>query len=111
MTIETRTYIDVDDIQGIRVRCSACGVTSQVGFDGKGHYAVMLSERMKCPHCNQQWFSTLNDGRLTAIIRFVDSLKEMRIVAGQMKPDNNPIGLTLEVSSSLALDRVDRAKD
>jgi DNA-directed RNA polymerase subunit RPC12/RpoP len=72
MTSETRTLIDLNDIEGLEIKCLHCGM--QVLYP----VAKLDSERMteKCPNCYQEWFpadTSFNDFKYMK--NFIETLK------------------------------------
>lgn len=55
MTLETRQFIDPEDIRAAQVECSNCKVKTFYPVDG--NKAVPDT----CPHCGHDWFKGISD--------------------------------------------------
>jgi hypothetical protein len=85
MTTQTKTFIELSDIIGLRLECKSCGCSLALG-SAKGQEIVdsMLSMRndtlLKCPTCGAGWMQTLNPNSLadTALKELVRKLSDFR---------------------------------
>jgi hypothetical protein len=85
MTTQTKTFIELSDIIGLRLECKSCGCSLALG-SAKGREIVdsMLSMNnktlMNCPTCNAVWMQTLNPNSLadTALKELVRKLCDFK---------------------------------
>lgn len=55
MTLETRQFIEADDIKSIQVECSNCKVKTFYPMSGD------KSVPRACPHCQHDWFQSMTE--------------------------------------------------
>lgn len=96
MTIQTKHFIEVSDLVGLRFECKDCGATLTLSPKQK-----LKGSIEKCPSCHHSW-AVLNDSSYEpAFTRFTDTLNQLnQILAG---PNPAPIGFlfTLEIKQAL----------
>jgi len=59
--------------------------------------AQSLTHRFKCPHCNCEWFASVNDSRLAALENFVKSIIEMQDRSKEFGTDGVNLTITLQI--------------
>jgi hypothetical protein len=87
MTTQTKTFIELSDIIGLRLECKACGCSLALG-SGKGQEIIdsMLSIRnntlLNCPTCGAAWMQTLDPNRSadTALKELVRKLRDFKTI-------------------------------
>jgi hypothetical protein len=87
MTTQTKTFIELSDIIGMRLQCKKCGCALSLGPDKDGEtMGVVLSAASpvmgKCPACNAPWTQAPNptvmwDSDIKELFRRLRSLKKM----------------------------------
>jgi hypothetical protein len=104
MTTQTKTFIELSDIIGLRLECKSCGCSLALGST-KGRETVdsLLSMGNKtllnCPTCGAAWMQTLDPNRLadTALKELVRKLSDFKkiehnygcSVALEIKPEED----------------------
>lgn len=53
MTLETRQFIEAEDIKSVQVECSNCKVKTFYPLDGSKAIPAI------CPHCEHDWFGSM----------------------------------------------------
>ena len=91
MTNETLTFIELDDLIGLRFECGNCHEKTAVRLSSTSKM-IDYVHGFKCPHCQESWFQGDQDLRLKTVARFIAALKEL-------KDTEMPLGLTLEITS------------
>ncbi|MDE2104936.1 MAG: hypothetical protein KGL39_47300 [Patescibacteria group bacterium] len=55
MTLETRQFIEAEDIKSIQVECSNCKVKTFYPLSGDKNVPKV------CPHCQHDWFQSMRE--------------------------------------------------
>ena|SRR5271157_1457411 len=68
MTLETKFFLDLEDILAVHLRCSGCGISSLFPLSKLSHAPY------ECPHCRVDWVLPQTSEE-TKISAFLSSLK------------------------------------
>jgi hypothetical protein len=87
MTTQTKVFIELSDIIGLRLECKACGCALSLGADKDGEtVGIVLSANSpfmgKCPACGAPWTAAPNpavmwDSDIKELFRKLRDLKKM----------------------------------
>lgn len=86
MTIQTKTFIELSDIIGLRLECKSCGCsllieTEQDSGTINNLMAANNSVLTKCPTCSHEWAQTsrerLADSEAKEFFRALQTLKKL----------------------------------
>jgi hypothetical protein len=86
MTTQTKTFIELSDIIGLKLECKNCGCALSVGEEKEGKTVVdgllQMNNKtlMNCPTCGAVWMQTLDPNRLadTALKELIRKLFDFR---------------------------------
>jgi hypothetical protein len=98
VTTETKTFIALDDIRGMRIECGKCQVSSFVPIDSPQFLNV--ADFTKCPHCGVWWFVSTSDPRREAVTDFARALARIRAAA---EDSEMTFSITLEIPAQGAV--------
>src|SRR5438445_58900 len=97
MTSESKVYVGLEDIHGIRFECRGCHakLTIPLGADNPTPFG--------CGYCTDSWFEGQNDARFQMLNSFLVNFKKLR--------DLKKLGfdLTIELPSGVISDRASGA--
>lgn len=81
MTLETRRFVDIDDVKAFEIECTGCKVRTYYPTNGT------KSVPGTCPHCNCDWFASLRmiDDALRNLRKALRLYKEDRKADAGMK--------------------------
>ena len=91
MTSETQTFIELNDLLGLRFECENCHEKTAVRLSSTSKM-IDYAHGFKCPHCQELWFQGDQDVRLNAVARFIAAMREL-------KSTKMPFGLRLEITN------------
>ena len=102
MTIQTKHFVEVSDIQGLRISCKHCGATIFLPFTKD----FDVKKFLRCPLCREGWI-IYNDGGSSiepAVQEAVDAIRNLNRILG----DHPDLGgaLTLEIRYTPTPERV-----
>jgi len=90
MTVQTRRFIDLADIIGLRFECKRCRASLELTLE-----RLEQGTLHKCPSCHRDW-ALLNDvSREGSFIQFVRCFNELAKLLGEPSPLG--FSLTLEI--------------
>jgi hypothetical protein len=86
MTTQTKTFIELSDIIGLRLECKSCGCALSIGEEKEGKTIVdglfLMNNKtlMTCPTCGDVWMQTLDPNRLadTALKELIRKLCDFK---------------------------------
>lgn len=79
--METKTYIELSDILGVRFTCR-CGVTFETNL-GEKNIEVPFLRAYQCTQCNDSWTfgmtgEQVTNRQLTPLLNFLNSIKMLK---------------------------------
>ena len=82
MTVQTKRFIELADIIGLRLECKTCGNSISLGNSEKNEAVDFLLGQAntlhKCPLCQNQWTNQFDSGGDSDIKAFFRALRELR---------------------------------
>lgn len=87
MTLETRQFIEPEDVNAIQVECSNCKVKTFYPLDGSKAIPAI------CPHCGHDWFKGISD-----IDNALRNLKKAMKRYAEDKKDDAGMRLSFEIT-------------
>lgn len=89
MTSQTKHYIDLSDIAGLRFKCNQCGAELSVDLTKE------IRERAinYCPNCHEEWVLA---GSSSYFPIFADFIKNLNRLRGAIESPQSRIGFTLK---------------
>jgi len=90
MTVETRSFIDVEDFLGFEIECLSCHVKSVFPV-GKINMPII------CFACREEWFDMEGDSRRMGLNKFFWQVAELKTLLKTFETDGVKLGLRFEV--------------
>jgi predicted RNA-binding Zn-ribbon protein involved in translation (DUF1610 family) len=92
MTVETRTFISLDDLVGFELTCLQCKVKSVFEVGG-------INQPVICPMCGEKWFDRESDSRRAKLNQFFWQVVELKKLLQSFPTDGIKLSVRLEITS------------
>ena len=101
MTSQTKHYIELSDIVGLRGSCLHCGATVSLPLT-----AMRLDGLRSCHNCNEPWAMIAGSSIESTIKTFIDGFSKLEAAIGRVNEITTPSGggfsLVLEIKPEAA---------